>query len=119
MSTRHLTDSAHLDGPALDARHEAARVHDFALSELLGAEILIAKKEHNMGNVITMGEGTKLVTGERAELLQAFDAYVVACTAYEAGEAEYSELRKAADHLCIVRDRMGASYFRVVRVEAA
>jgi len=44
MTTQHLTDSAHVDGPALDARYQAARDADLELSERLGAD-LIAQQE--------------------------------------------------------------------------
>lgn len=39
-STRHCTDASTVDGPALDARYEAARKRDLELSERLGLEIL-------------------------------------------------------------------------------
>lgn len=39
-STKHLTDSAHVDGLELDARYQAAKQADLELSERLGAELL-------------------------------------------------------------------------------
>lgn len=40
MTTKHLTDSAHVNGEELEARHALARQADFELSERLGAEML-------------------------------------------------------------------------------
>lgn len=41
MTTKHLTDSAHLDGTELEARHALARTTDLELSERLGRELCL------------------------------------------------------------------------------
>lgn len=40
MTTKHLTDSAHVDGLELDQRYLEAREQDLELSELLGLAII-------------------------------------------------------------------------------
>lgn len=49
-------------------------------------------------------------------LLTAVDAAARAEAAYMADEIEYADYRKAMDHVAVMRDLAGLSFFRIVRV---